>query len=473
MLTKTNYTTWAMKMKVFMQAYGVWDAVELKDPEVAAEEKMDKRALAIIYQGVADEILLTVADKKTSKDVWEAIKTLCLGAEKVRKAKSQTLKSEFEALKMKETEALDDFCMRLNGLVTNIRALGETIKEEYVVKKLLRAVPTRFLQIVSAIEQFGDLDTMSVEELIGSLKAHEERLHEQKESNEEQPQLLLTEEEWLKREQNEGKLLLTREEWLRRSEKNTGGNDYRVKDNRIVRDRSQIKCFNCGGYGHYAAECRKPRRARQQKGEVNLTQLKDDEPALLMAMCGNGAEEILSFTENKSSKGRNDMEEKTWYLDNGASNHMTGCQEKFEKLDRTIRGEVKFGDGSLVTIEGKGSIRLICKNGETRVLHGVYYIPTLRSNIVSLGQLSEEGHRIVLNGEHLWIYDSCGRLLMQVQRSGNRLYKIRLDEVHQQCLLTRSKEEAWLWHKRLGHVNFKAIQLMSTNQMAAGLPHIN
>ena len=112
-----------------------------------------------------------------------------------------------------------------------------------------------------------------------------------------------------------------------------------------------------------------------------------------------------------------------WYLDNGASNHMTGCREKFEKFDKIMRGQVKFCDGSLVKIEGKGTINMVCKNGETRKLHGVYYIPTLRSNIISLGQLSEEGNRVVLNGESLWVYDSCGRLLMHVKRSTNRLYK--------------------------------------------------
>lgn len=57
------------------------------------------------------------------------------------KERAQTLKGEFESLNMKETEPLDEFYMKLNGLVTNIRALGEKVEETYVVKKLLRAVP--------------------------------------------------------------------------------------------------------------------------------------------------------------------------------------------------------------------------------------------------------------------------------------------------------------------------------------------
>lgn len=146
--------------------------------------------------------------------------------------------------------------------------------------------------------------------------------------------------------------------------------------------------------------------------------------------------------------------------------------KKFEKLDRSASGEVRFGDGSLVQIQGKGSIKIVCKNGETRILHNVYYIPTLRSNIISLGQLSEEGNRVVMNGEKLWVYESCGRMLMQVQRSANRLYKIHIQEAEHCCLLTKSEEEAWLWHKRLGHVNFRAMQLLSKNHMAYGVPSI-
>ena len=322
MLTKTNYTAWAMKMSVFMQAHGVWEAIEAKDPKAAVDEKMDKRALAIIYQGISEDLLLTLAERKTAKDAWGAIKTVCLGADKVKKAKAQTLKAEFEALNMKDIEQLDDFCMRLNGLVTKIRALGESIAEEYVVKKLLRAVPSKFLQIASAIEQFGNLEKLSVEEVIGSLKAHEERLHGQTDGKEGQ-QLLLTEEEWSKRENSAGKLLLTREEWLKKSSRssqggndyrggdNQGGNDYRGRDNQGGRDRadrSKIKCFNCGAYGHYAVECHKPKRDRPQRGEANLTQINDDEPALLMAMYQDSADGVILLAEGEDLIAKKEIE---------------------------------------------------------------------------------------------------------------------------------------------------------------------
>lgn len=72
-----------------------------------------------------------------------------------------------------------------------------------------------------------------MEEIVGSLRAHEERLKGPSKSSEGQ-QLLLTEDEWQKRESSDGKLLLTREEWLKKSRKGIstgGGRDYRAKDN--------------------------------------------------------------------------------------------------------------------------------------------------------------------------------------------------------------------------------------------------
>lgn len=224
MLARGNNTAWALKMRVVMQAQGVWGAVEPSDPKVLVDEKIDKIVLAMVYQAIPEEVLLSIAEKKKAKGSWEAIKMLCQGSEKVKQSRVQTLKEEFEALCMKDSDLLDDFYMKLNGLVTNIRALGEEMQEPYVVKKLLRSVPSRFLQITSTIEQFGNLDTMTVEEALGSLKAHEERVKGKIETSE--GKLMLTEEKWQRREANEGKLLLTREEWLKRSNKPNDGSPF-------------------------------------------------------------------------------------------------------------------------------------------------------------------------------------------------------------------------------------------------------
>ncbi|KAL8107627.1 hypothetical protein AgCh_024147 [Apium graveolens] len=215
-------------------------------------------------------------------------------------------------------------------------------------------------------------------------------------------------------------------------------------------------------------ECRRPKREKEIKEEANIVQFTDDEPALLLNECEENEESMMLVNEEKVApklKKAAGADSNLWYLDNGASNHMSGQRTNFKDLDEKITGRVKFGDVSMVHIKGKGSVIFKCKNGEESVLREVYYILSLCHNIISLGQLAEKGNKVTLNGDLLWVHDKQGKLLMRVKRSMNRIYKIILESGEQQCLKSKSEEDTWLWHSRLGHVNFKAMTLMDTSKM--------
>ena len=77
-------------------------------------------ALAAIYGGIPEETLFLLAEKKTAKAAWKALKTMHLSADRVKEARVQTLKSEFEGMRLKETESIDDFAMRLTTIVNQI-----------------------------------------------------------------------------------------------------------------------------------------------------------------------------------------------------------------------------------------------------------------------------------------------------------------------------------------------------------------
>ncbi|GKA20556.1 hypothetical protein Tco_0700545 [Tanacetum coccineum] len=90
-----------------------------------------------------------------------------------------------------------------------------------------------------------------------------------------------------------------------------------------------------------------------------------------------------------------------WYLDNGASNHMTGVREHFKELDEKVSGKVRFRDGSYIEIKGKGSILIECDDEKQRIISHVYYIPDLKSNLLSLGQFTEIGCKVVMEDDEL------------------------------------------------------------------------
>lgn len=138
-----------------------------------------------------------------------------------------------------------------------------------------------------------------------------------------------------------------------------------------------------------------------------MAMVEDYEPASLLAKLNKERPDSMLLDEKRvvpalmTAKEEKVSDTNMWYLDNGASNHMTGFKTKFEDLDESIIGQVRFGDGSIFKIKGKGTVMMMCKNGEERAMHEVYYIPSLRNNIVSLGKLYENRNRVELRGEFL------------------------------------------------------------------------
>ncbi|GJS94858.1 zinc finger, CCHC-type containing protein [Tanacetum coccineum] len=115
-----------------------------------------------------------------------------------------------------------------------------------------------------------------------------------------------------------------------------------------------------------------------------------------------------------------------WYLDNGASNHMTGVREHFKELDEKVSGKVKFGDGSYIEIKGKGSILIEFDDENQRIISHVYYIPSLKSNLLSLRQFTKIGCKVVMEDDKLQLYDMDNKIFMEVTQQRNHLYKASL-----------------------------------------------
>ena len=66
-LSRTNYSAWVIKMKVYLRAQWVWDAIKSTEPLDSLDERKDQMALAAIYQAIHEEMFL-LAEKETAKE---------------------------------------------------------------------------------------------------------------------------------------------------------------------------------------------------------------------------------------------------------------------------------------------------------------------------------------------------------------------------------------------------------------------
>ena len=172
-----------------------------------------------------------------------------------------------------------------------------------------------------------------------------------------------------------GELLLTEQEWLARAKhkvkghvsnsgggKNKGkqqqgsgrGSEVNKRESGDGRDMSKIKCYNCNKNGHFSRDCTEPRKERKEKANLARDADGEEDKVVFLADLSvvttepQSRDEHVLLNEEKSQAGtvedggRYDM---SWYLDTGASNHMSGRREILSELDIDTTRAVKLGDG--------------------------------------------------------------------------------------------------------------------------------
>ena len=108
-----------MVMRVQLQAAHLWDAIEFG----ADTHPDDRAALAALLRTVPPELVRTLATKDCAKTAWETLKTMRLGSERVREAKAQNRRREFEELKFMSGESVEAFSIRLTAIVNDLALL--------------------------------------------------------------------------------------------------------------------------------------------------------------------------------------------------------------------------------------------------------------------------------------------------------------------------------------------------------------
>ncbi|XP_013589122.1 PREDICTED: uncharacterized protein LOC106297431 [Brassica oleracea var. oleracea] len=462
MLTTTNYTVWSMRMKVALKVHKVWEAIE---PGAEEGEKNDL-ARALLFQSIPESLVLQIGNLDISKEVWEAIKSRNVGAEIVREARLQTLMDEFNRIKMKETNTIDEFSGKLTEISAKSSSLGEIIEEPRMVKKFLSSLPRRkFIHVIAALEQVLNLNTTSYEDIVGRLKAYEERVKEE-DTQEDQGKLMYANLDSQDAQDGPGR---GRGRGGRFNRGRGCGRWSNQRDWKEGRDTTRVVCFRCDKTGHYAYNCPHRLLKLQEVHETENESTREAEELMMHEIVYLNEENVIPKDITTRDDGDN-----MWYLDNGASNHMSGNREYFSSLDERITGKVRFGDDSRIDIRGKGSILFLDKEGKRKVLASVYYIPELRSNIISLGQATESGCDVRMKGNYLTLLDRDGNLLVRAVRSKNRLYKVAMevDNCKIECLKVSCDGVSATWHARLGHVGLETMKTMINRDIVIGIPHI-
>jgi len=112
------------------------------------------------------------------------------------------------------------------------------------------------------------------------------------------------------------------------------------------------------------------------------------------------------------------------------------------------------------------------------VIWVMFYVPNLKVNMLSVGQLMQNGYDVQFHGSSCVIYDKtpCRRLLPKVEMKKNRMFPLYLKSGNMSesyAYSVSSQNKTWLWHYRYGHLPFKSLSCMQKQSMVLGLPVID
>ncbi|GJT74931.1 retrovirus-related pol polyprotein from transposon TNT 1-94 [Tanacetum coccineum] len=149
---------------------------------------------------------------------------------------------------------------------------------------------------------------------------------------------------------------------------------------------------------------------------------------------------------------------------------MTGNLKLLTNFVEKFLGTVKFGNDQIAPILGYGDL----VQG-TITIKRVYYVEGLNHNLFSVGQFCDADLEVAFRKSTCYIRDLKGNDLLTGSR-GTDLYSITLQDSttpNPICLMAKAtSSQAWLWHRRLSHLNFDTINLLSKNNIVNGLPKL-
>jgi hypothetical protein len=308
-----NFSFWKVRMRTYLMALGanVWDVVEtgyikpvvLASKDDKLEFSFNAKGMNAILNGLVEAEFVKVMHLQTAKEMWDKLINSYEGNEKVKYAKLQTYRVQFEKLQMKEDETVGKYFMRLEEMVNAMKALGETIGE-----------PS---------EELNDLKTLSFDQLLGMLTAYEMRIVTDKPTSREAS---------FKADKNEdSEPNEIEEKFVRRLKKGSG--KYQGK--------FPFKCFNCGRIGHFANKC--PHKGKDQtcddEEKYKHRNLFKENNFKKKSLCANNEDDPSNDEDNDSSI-EDKLNDFMLMAKENYDNKSTGSYENDEEVVVDMEGEL-------------------------------------------------------------------------------------------------------------------------------------
>ena len=429
LLNKKNYDTWKLQMQAVLVKNDLWEYVNgtKTKPDLGAEnanavavrewEKNDQKAISDMILSISPSELKQVKNCDTSHAMWTRLKEIYQSQGPARKA---TLLKKLTLHKMATTGDVRDHMNEFFDTVDKLGDMDIKIHPDQLAIMLLYSLPANFENFRCAIESRDVLPTPE------ALRAKIIEENDARNSSErEMSNAMFVNKSGNRKGQNRNK----------RNDSNSSANDTyeKSKKNNIPR------CKICKKPGHTMDKCwYNDKNKKQSETKTNAT--------------GN----VCFHSATSSTFARK------WCLDSGASSHLIHDLNDFYEISVDTCGTLNLANDTSTKITGKGTGLLtanVLGNKKSVTLTNASHVPDLRTNLLSIGKITDRGYDVIFRQKSADIVNTNGQIEVSAERVGD-LYFVREFEENACAVSTKQKLRSVsleTLHRQLGHANSRDI----------------
>lgn len=405
-LNNSNYRDWSLRMKMLLIKEGLWKYIEPGDETQKDYEEKALKALSYIVLMIDGEQLAHVEDAKSGKEAWKSLAEYHLS---------------------KSTGRRFRLYRKLFG--THLEIGGSMKEHLHVMLTTLRELK----QINTKIE-----DDLAVSAILSSL-------------NNEYENLIVAMEAWDEKQLTLANVKLKLlDEWERRTENSktsaqalkinsTVYQSISTSDGQALKVSKSFKCHYCEKEGHIRRNCYKYIEDSKKK---------------------NKFESAKMARFNDWYSGCFNSKNFLWFLDSGATSHMTNDRSIFCEFDSQCNSSIVVANGNKVECIGKGKVILSLFGRDHLItLHDVLLVPSLDSNLISVSKLIDKGFAVTFDSLGCYLDKDEERLLIADKSDNLFIVKTKIERVN----LSKASASNFCiheWHLKLAHRNLQDIQAM-------------
>ena len=430
-LNEKNYPTWKLQVKMSLikdDLFKIVDGSEVAPTEANQLAKFNTRkdrALAIIVLSVEPKLLYLLGDPNDPAEVWKKLGDVF---QKKTWSNKLRLKKKLYSLQLKPDDDLQSHLKSLIEVFDELSVIGDALKEEDRVICLLASLPDKFSTIVTALEASESVPKWD--------SVVERLLHQETKFNE-------------------------------RSSENASENKVLFSKKNKFNFNGKRKCFECGSPHHIRRNCSQySEKQKQGNTDKQNSQIKGKSH-----VASNDSEDVILYAQNFSVM--NDSSKSClWIIDSGCTQHMCNDKTMFcEYSDEKSSGKVEIGDGSALSIEGKGTVKLKMNTSDENVtcyLKNVLFIPDLVHNLISVSQCTENNKKVIFYDDCCKIFTSDNNKLIAQGKRFGKLFILDC-ETQNSVHIASDKSKQSLWHRRFCHIGMKNLQKIYEKSLVLGI----